>query len=212
LPAVCLALGPERWHELRPTYKALCNINHPRIIASLAASLHEIAKILGPEIAATDLLHSFNEYINDGDEAKTKALAGLPVFISYLPVDRSVEVVNDLSNMWRNGSFSNWHHREALASHFAALLQHMASVSMPGPVIELLELGLADTFNAIREATITNVRIRRHISVNLLESDHVSHQMPSCYEAVRTDQASRDMVLELLQNLAVSRNFKQRRT
>jgi len=173
LPAVCLALGPERWHELRPTYKALCNINHPRIIASLAASLHEIAKILGPEIAATGLLRSFNEYINDGDDAKAKALAGLPVFISYLPVDRSAEVINVLSNMWRNGLFSNWHHREALASHFAALLRHMASVSMPGPIMELLELGLADTFNAIREATISNVRIRGRKFVDLLESDHL---------------------------------------
>jgi serine/threonine-protein phosphatase 4 regulatory subunit 1 len=160
LPAVCLALGPERWHELRPTYKALCNINHPRIIASLAASLHEIAKILGAQIAATDLLPAFNEYINDGDDAKTKALAGLPVFISYLPVDRSVEIINDLSKMWRAGSFSNWHHREALASHLAALLRHMASVDRPEPVVELLELGLADTFNAIREATIFNVRMK----------------------------------------------------
>jgi serine/threonine-protein phosphatase 4 regulatory subunit 1 len=157
LPAVCLALGPERWAELRPTYKALCNINHQRIIASLAAAVHELAKILGPEISAYDLLPSFTEYIHGADEAKVKVLGGLPSFVSSLPVDEALAVIEELSAMWIGGSLPNWRHREALASHFAALLKHMASVGEASTAFGLLNHGLADTFQAIREATIANV-------------------------------------------------------
>lgn len=157
LPAVCLALGPDRWHELRPTYRALCNINHPRIVASLSASIHELAKILGPEISASDLLPSYEEYIAGSDDGKTKVLAGLPTFVSNLPLEQSVSVLNDLSTIWEAGSLPNWHHRESLAGHFAALLRHMASKQTTQPALDLVRLGLFDTFHAIREATIANV-------------------------------------------------------
>lgn len=155
---MCLALGSERWQELRPTYRALCNINHPRIVASLSASIHELAKILGPEITAADLLPSFDEYLAGSDDGKTKVLAGLPTFVSNLPLEQSISVLGELSTMWEAGSLPNWHHRESLASHFAALLRHMASEQTTQPVLDLVRLGLFDTFHAIREATIANVR------------------------------------------------------
>jgi hypothetical protein len=36
--------------------------------------------------------------------------------------------------------------------------------------------------------------------------------MPACYEAVKDDKVSRELVLGLMQDLAVSGNFKARRT
>lgn len=218
-PAVCLTLGAPRWPDLRPTYKALCNINHPRIIMSLAAAIHELAKILGPEITATDLLGSFWEYVNGTDDAREKVLESLPDFVSQLPLDDAVAVVDKFSSMWLSGSFPNWRHREVLAKHFAALLKHMASVGMPHPALEMLRHGLVDTFHAIREATIANVSfIITHVSFFSICDDlqgqivFVVGQIPTCYETVEKDETSRNLILTGLSDLARSVNFKQRRT
>ena len=130
--------------------------------------MHELAKILGPEITAEDLLSSFDEYIAGSDDGKTKVLAGLPTFVSNLPLAQSVALLNELSAMWKGGSLPNWHHRESLASHFAALLRHMASQQMTQPVLDLVRLGLFDTFQAIREATIANVSLGSVHDMSLL--------------------------------------------
>jgi serine/threonine-protein phosphatase 4 regulatory subunit 1 len=170
---------------------ALQRINHPRIKRSLAASLHELALILGPAITATDLLPFFYQYLEDTPEIREKAMANLPVFVANLhgsggtstdlrEVKEAVELVEVLSKLWSDGFFSNWHEREVLAGQTSRLLEVFVSTASDSlqdtraPLriadeasaedaangsLELLRSGLVDTFAAVRDAAVANVRV-----------------------------------------------------
>lgn len=159
LPAICLALGKDRWPEVRPTFKALCNITHQRITVSLAASVHEIAKIIGPELASQDLLLPFFEWLNGNDEIRGRALAQLPTFLAHLPPDDAADTLQSILAMWETGEFRNWRHRETLANHAPAILKIFVSIGHGDLSLDLLRSGLFDTFQAIRDAAIKAVRV-----------------------------------------------------
>ena len=50
-PAVLLTLGKQSWPELKDIYKTLAIDHRIKVRKTLAYSLFEIAKILGPELA-----------------------------------------------------------------------------------------------------------------------------------------------------------------
>ncbi|KAJ9104057.1 hypothetical protein QFC19_004191 [Naganishia cerealis] len=154
LPAICLALGSDRWSEIKPTFKALCNITHQRITVSLAAAVHEIAKIIGPNLASQDLLLPFFEWLNGNDEIRGRVLADLPKFLAYLPAADAADTLQSVLAMWDTGDFRNWRHRETLASHVPAILEVLSVTDHGDLALDLLRSGLFDTFQAIRDAAV----------------------------------------------------------
>jgi serine/threonine-protein phosphatase 4 regulatory subunit 1 len=63
-PAVLLTVGSGRWKTVRPLYQALVKCNSPSVKQTLAASLHEIAKILGnSSLVEEELLPVFEQFI-----------------------------------------------------------------------------------------------------------------------------------------------------
>ena len=83
LPAVALTLGRANWpllkvifevfHSLnsvspQETYESLANDMQWKVRRTLANSIHELAVILGPEVASQDLVPIFNGFIKDLDE------------------------------------------------------------------------------------------------------------------------------------------------
>lgn len=161
LPAVCLALGSHRWSEVRPTFKALCNITHQRITVSLAAAIHEIAKIIGPDLASQDLLIPFFEWLNGNDEIRGRILAEFPKFLAQLPAADAADTLQSVLAMWETGEFRNWRHRETLASHAPAILEVLSVTDHGQLALDLLKAGLFDTFQAIRDAAIKAVSVDR---------------------------------------------------
>ena len=55
-PAFVYTLGRERWEGFRKIYLKLANIKDGRIQKTLSHSVHELARILGPEITEEDLV------------------------------------------------------------------------------------------------------------------------------------------------------------
>jgi serine/threonine-protein phosphatase 4 regulatory subunit 1 len=55
-PAVLQTLGPNSWNKLRPLHELLVKDSRWKVRRTLAFSLHEIAKILGPEITEKELI------------------------------------------------------------------------------------------------------------------------------------------------------------
>ncbi|MDR3582144.1 MAG: hypothetical protein P4L67_02620 [Candidatus Pacebacteria bacterium] len=65
-PGVLLALGAASWPILRETYKSLIKKGGmPQVRGSLAASIHEVAKIVGGKVAAEELDPILKGYLND---------------------------------------------------------------------------------------------------------------------------------------------------
>ncbi|KAI6028785.1 armadillo-type protein [Pisolithus orientalis] len=60
-PAVALTLGSARWGELREYYLTLAQCRTSKVRRTLAASLGELARVIGPENAARDLSQAWEE-------------------------------------------------------------------------------------------------------------------------------------------------------
>ena len=54
-PAILASAGKEQWPQLQPAHRALLQAVDPAVRKTLACSLHEVARLLGPEQALQDL-------------------------------------------------------------------------------------------------------------------------------------------------------------
>lgn len=192
-PAICLSIGKDRWEDLRTTYVALCEIDHPRIVRSMSASIHDLAKILGPTIAAKDLLPRFRLYLTLDDETRERALAHLPVFLANLPPSDAWEILEDIVQAWDSGLARNWRHRETIAQHLPALFAELPVQEERSKVLlHLLQVALLDTFHAVREAAVRG--------------------LPSIFVIVRSESKLDNEFTRVLQALRHDEAFKRRKT
>ena len=54
-PAVLLTAGKQQWPQLQPVHSALLQCRDAAVRRTLACSLHEVAALLGPDQAMSDL-------------------------------------------------------------------------------------------------------------------------------------------------------------
>lgn len=81
LPAVALTLGSQNWHLLKGTVEALAADLQYKVRRTVASSLHELAVILGPDIASKSLTPIFEGFIKDLDEVRIGVLKHLAHFL-----------------------------------------------------------------------------------------------------------------------------------
>lgn len=93
LPAFLYVLGPDSWERLRPLYLKLSKFNEAKIQKTLGHSIHEFAKILGPEITQADLVPIMIKFLNEENEFKESKLGAMKNFHVFLkelkPEDRN---------------------------------------------------------------------------------------------------------------------------
>lgn len=155
-PAVALTLGRARWGELRESYVALAKDPTPRVRKTLAASVGEIAKIIGPEHSKRDLVPLWLECIKGSDsEVRLKAAESLETFVGALGRPERVVVVQTLQQAWSSGALRGWRERDVAAHTLQALLGLIADT--PGLLRSLLKLGLQDDVAAVRAAAVSSV-------------------------------------------------------
>lgn len=64
-PAVIWTLGRTNWPELSRLYKQLVRDSQWKVRRTLSYSLHEVAKILGPELAEKELWPVLQQFLSD---------------------------------------------------------------------------------------------------------------------------------------------------
>ena len=64
-PAVLVTLGKDKWPDLKRLYKILVKDNQWKVRKTLSYSLHEVAKILGPELTEEELLPVLENFLKD---------------------------------------------------------------------------------------------------------------------------------------------------
>ncbi|KAF8699132.1 R3H domain, partial [Rhizoctonia solani] len=153
-PAVVLTLGPKRWSRLSGyyTYLAEESWHTPKVRATLAASVGEIARIVGTEAARKDVIPVWWICLSsDQREAKLKALTALPLLLESLDGPGRSEVASKLGEAWEK-HVSDWKVRDTFARQLSAvvpMLNHEGAV-----LCRIFKGGLEDRVAAIREAVI----------------------------------------------------------
>lgn len=159
LPAVALTLGRKRWSELRDLYLYLTKDPSLKVRRTLAASLGELAKIIGPDNAQSDLLPVWQTSIKfeEDGEVRTKVLECTEVFIGALNDGRCrKEVAEEIVDVWRAGTLRGWRERQIAAGSLVGL-QASIGDKEPTTIRTLLMLALEDTVAAVRETGISFV-------------------------------------------------------
>lgn len=154
-PAVALTLGSARWGELREYYLTLAQCRTSKVRRTLAASLGELARVIGPENAARDLSQVWWDAMrcDDDGDVRLKAIEALPLFVDSLGEGKARDdIFTGLVKAWEEGWLSrNWRARENLIQVLADLA---GSPSHPDCVCRLLKNGLEDDFGTVRDAAI----------------------------------------------------------
>jgi serine/threonine-protein phosphatase 4 regulatory subunit 1 len=155
-PAVILALGRAKWPEVRGYYLHLSQNSAVKVLRTLAASLGEVAAIIGSANAEKDLMPIFLSSIrSEESEIRSKIIEAMPKFAEALSVKKRETLVAELPNLWSN--LRNWREREELAR----LLGDMASLvgTRVNNLAEIMKQALRDEVAAVRDSAVLSVSL-----------------------------------------------------
>lgn len=156
IPAVALTLGRDRWPELRDLYRSLARDSSCKVRRTLAASIGEIAKIIGSEYAKEDLLDVWWSSIDaDETEVRLKAIECIATFVRALERPERREVVRRLAEAFLTQRLKGWRERAEVVKSLPSLLE---TDDLEEEVLrDLLMHALGDRVSAIREVAISVV-------------------------------------------------------
>ena len=96
-PAVLLTLGASAWPKLKPIHEKLVRDSRPKVRKTLAYSLFELAKILGPEMSETELVPVLFHFMKDVDSVREGVMGTLPDLISCLNPDQRESYIDKVA-------------------------------------------------------------------------------------------------------------------
>jgi serine/threonine-protein phosphatase 4 regulatory subunit 1 len=98
---------------LKPVYSALAKDLQWKVRRTLSHSLHEVAKILGPELTEENLLPTFELFLNDLDQVKVGVIRNISSFLAILSPESRDTYVSTLIEIQKESV--NWRFRQLLA-------------------------------------------------------------------------------------------------
>eukprot|EP00826_Nyctotherus_ovalis_P017926 TRINITY_DN1530_c0_g2_i8.p1 TRINITY_DN1530_c0_g2~~TRINITY_DN1530_c0_g2_i8.p1 ORF type:complete len:382 (-),score=87.27 TRINITY_DN1530_c0_g2_i8:1176-2321(-) len=114
-PAVLLTVGVFEWPLLRDVYKNLIKKDSVNIMTTMAASIHEIAKIVGSEIAEAEL-DPIAKYYLKNKLTLAVMLSHLHDFLAVLTMKKRLDYLPIIQAIMEK-SEHNWRQREIFARH-----------------------------------------------------------------------------------------------
>lgn len=158
-PAVALTLGRARWGELRGPYFEMATSLDPKVRKTIAASLGEMAKIIGQPHTELDLVPVWWDSINFNDtDVRIKAIECLEAFFATLLPSSPAALLAGLEDIWDAGGFSGWREREAITKALPSYLNNLG-VSVSTTLRGLLRRALEDSVAAVRDIAIAAVSV-----------------------------------------------------
>lgn len=159
LPAVLLTIGKEQWPRLRAIHQDLCTDVSGKVRRSLAASLHEVAKIVGPQAASQDVLPLFRRaLVDDNDmEVRAAALEHADVLLCHVNPEDAEAELRSLHGMWQTTFASSWRLRERLVQLIPNLAPKFLLSDDEGTLVHLMRDAIVDVVSAVRAAGVVSV-------------------------------------------------------
>ena len=164
-PAFVYVLEKDCWARFKKIYLKLARFNDGRIKKTLSNSIHELAKILGPEITQEDLVPIMEKFLKDPiNDIRIGALKNLHVFLEDLPLKTRKSFIKFIIQTYNDAQY-DWRIKHTLAknlSHYAKLFDeemvHSEFVPMffmfcdnqVAKVSETAALGLADILDKLK--------------------------------------------------------------
>lgn len=155
-PAVVLTLGRSSWHLLRDAHRSLCQDRTDKVRQSLASSLHEVAKIIGPEQSDEALLEPLSWFLHDGDNIQAAILEHWPSLLASFTPSGAGRALAVLADAW--GEIRLWRQREHIAEQLADVGPGLMQGDGADAVLGVLVKAFKDSVAAVREQAVLVVR------------------------------------------------------
>ncbi|KAI9255493.1 armadillo-type protein [Sporodiniella umbellata] len=170
-PAVVLTAGAELWDShLRETYLNLTKDYQIKVRCTFAHSLHDIARIIGPERTERDLVQIFALYLMDLDDVKQGVLEHLADFLGTLAVSSRNEYIPILAEVW-DGVATNWHLRNILAGQLREISLLFDASRVVEHVLPLVVRACHDEFAAVRQTGVQVFPVVLDVVKHAVEED-----------------------------------------
>jgi len=192
-PAVAQTLGPSRWPELSELFNKLARDTVRQVRKPIAHCLHELAHVLGPDMADKELVPVFELYLQDVDEVKEGVLRNLSRFLAALSPGMRESFLPVLDDVEISSSSLNWRFRFIMAQQ----LNELSVLFSP-----------AATFSVVRRLALRLLGDPIH-EVRLEASRRLAPLLMRCNEA--DPLWMQDFVAELLA-MTKSASYKPRLT
>ncbi|WFD05339.1 hypothetical protein MVES1_000669 [Malassezia vespertilionis] len=159
-PAVVLTMTSQRWDELRELYLQLTHHVYENVRNSLAASLHEIAKLIGTQAAERDLVPVVEQFIRDPcAEVTATLLEHIDEFWYVLSPECVKNQLQQLPMLWLSQLSRDWRLRETIARHITSIAPSLLLTDEDGCLVTLLLLALNDPIYAVRDIGVQAVHV-----------------------------------------------------
>lgn len=156
-PAVALTAGVDLWDShLKDTYLTLTKDYQIKVRRTFAYSLHEVARIIGPDRTEHDLVQIFALYLMDLDEVKQGVLEHLSDFLAALAPSSRDEYIPILAEVW-DGVMTNWRLRDILAAQLKDISLLFDPTRVVEHVVPLALRACQDEFASVRDTGVSCV-------------------------------------------------------
>lgn len=163
-PAVMQAIGKDRWMFVRDAYATMVKDVVWKVRKSLAYSLHEVAMLVGTEIAEEYLVPAFDQLLHDIDDIKLGVVLNAEKFLQVVSIPTRETLVPLLCVVPLE--CENWRLRNEVAKRIGdvALLISPGSQAFAS-VVNLVTRLLEDSVMAVRQSTYKPAAmILKHLS------------------------------------------------
>lgn len=207
-PAVILTLGRDKWHLVSKQHQALCKDPVEKARQSLASSLHEVAKIIGPEQADLHLLDPFSKFLQDGENVQTAILENLPTLLISFGPEVSKKALQILGDAWCD--IGNWRLREHTLKKLAEFGPHYMQRDGEEEVLTVLAKAFKDSVASVREQAAVAVRSRATCPC-VTETDQSQHlQVPPLLNSVLDQPSPRAKLFAFLGVFRTDSSYRNR--
>ncbi|XP_044269885.1 serine/threonine-protein phosphatase 4 regulatory subunit 1-like isoform X2 [Tribolium madens] len=164
LPAIALTLENKNWPLLKRTIEFLASDMHYKVRRTVASSLHELAFILGEDIASEHLTPIFEGFIKDLDEVRIGILRNLAYFLKIIKPAKRLACLPRLHEFLKTETEWNWRFRHELAKQLLSIVTLFKPVDSAKHIGLIAEILLHDV-SAVRQIAISLItELLRHIS------------------------------------------------
>lgn len=216
MPAVVLTIGQSNWPLLKSTVELLASHLHFKVRHTVASSLHELANVLGPDIATDDLTPLFDEFLKDLDIVKIGILKHLGDFLKQIRKSKRNSYLPRLTEFLKICNDTNWRYVE----EFLKQLLYIMELNIFKPILitrhvrDYCRFFLADNIAALRDASLQLVRLLQQCSVKRgFDVFFIFLQTTEFIKYISNkDRMTSSFLVSLAEQFAHSKNWKHRQT
>ena len=149
-PAVLEKLGKVRWESLKPGFLSILKDGDLRSKKSLLAGMHEIARLLGPDLACDELCSVYESVFSENAATKQLALTYLAKFTAQVPQERRLSFIKFLKVLHKFSA--SWRVRLSVAEQLTAMLEQIPLATCLAELYPIISLLAADKVCKVRES------------------------------------------------------------